>query len=126
MSLAGRGSDFTLEDLVNMNLDGYEEEQPVEKPKKRKKKKVVKEDTESSEEDSHKYRKNKKPPQWISSKTREVFIIFVLFVFLSSKLACGQADKLMRIQSADYSIYDLLVRGIAMTLLFFIFCRLFN
>lgn len=124
MSLTGRATDFSLEDLVNMKLDDYEDK----KIKKKKKKKVIKEESESesSEEEPPKPRKNRTPAQWISSSTREVLIIFILFVFLSSKLASGQADKLMRIQSVDYSIYDLMVRGIAMTLLFFIFCRLFK
>lgn len=120
-------SDFTLEDLVNMQLDNHEERLSLDKPKKPKKYESSSDSEDASERMAYKKKKKKKKSScMVSNKTKEVLIIFVLFVVLSSKLVSGQADKLMRIQAENYSIYDLLVRGIAMTLLFFIFCRLFQ
>ena len=125
--------DFSLEDLVNMNLDrSLDKPDPylasgVEKRKKgvRRPKKVVIEDS-SSDSEAEKAPRSKQGTCMISSKLREIIIIYILFIVFSSRFAAGQADKLMRIQSVDYSIYDLMVRGIAMVLLFFIFCRLFQ
>jgi hypothetical protein len=120
-------SDFTLEDLVNMKLDDaqfdYDDSPPKRIRHKKKKKQQKVETEESSEEEPPKPKVQKCP---MSSKLREVVIIYVLFVVFSCKLSAGQVDKLLKISSADYSIYDLLVRGIAMTLFFFILCRLFR
>uniref|UniRef100_A0A6C0M370 Uncharacterized protein n=1 Tax=viral metagenome TaxID=1070528 RepID=A0A6C0M370_9ZZZZ len=122
-------ADFSLEDLVNMKLDDAEEVEYIKKPYKRSKKhskKPVIEDSESEPDYVECNKTKKKSGCMISSKIREILIIYILFIFFSSKFATGQADRIMRIQVQDYSIYDLLVRGIVMVLLFFIFCRLFK
>lgn len=125
--------DFSLEDLVNMKLDNanlpgstYDDyvETKVEKKKKKKSKKVMKEEESDSDSDDR-YKKTHSTCM-LSSKMREVIIIYVLFVVLASRLSAGQADRVMRIQSPEYSIYDLMARGIVMVLLFYIFCRLFK
>lgn len=135
---------MSLEELVNMNLD--EDMEPTVnnmtttlndfKHKSSKKKNIaskkmvpIQSDSDSDSDSDVSFKtpkKNKKKNKGkkISGYFKEPLIIIILFMVLSSKLASGQADKLLRIQTQDYSIYDLMIRAIAMSLLFFIFCRL--
>ena len=129
---------LTLDELINTKLDETENEEmatkitsvkPPMRKKKHVRKKYVEEESESSDsEQFHRSRSKKATKRFfakISTPVREALVLFLLFVLFSSRLATGQADKLLKIQVEQYSVYDLMARGIAMTLLFFIFCRLF-
>lgn len=126
---------LTLEELINTKLDETENDQmatritSVRSKKKKNRKKYVEEESESSDSEPYRRSRSKKcHKKWfakLSTPVREAVIIFLLFVLFSSRLATGQADRLLKIQVEQYSVYDLMARGIAMTLLFFIFCRLF-
>jgi hypothetical protein len=140
MNKLSADNELSLDELITMKLDESEQKhlesqlaeiQSCKKPSRKKthkKKKRVPESSDSS--DDYKQWNDRVPKTWSVFKTmpshiRDAVVLFLLFVVFSSRLATGQADRVFKIQADQYSVYDLMARGIAVALLFIIFCRLF-
>lgn len=129
-------TELSLDELINLKLEESETKhieaqlaaiETCNKPSKKKKSKHRKKKRDDSDSDSdyeHTTKQTRSFFKGMPVNLRDAFVLFVLFVVFSSRLATGQADRLFKIQTDQYSIYDLMARGIAVALLFLIICRL--